>query len=221
MIKLPQVTLISVSTRNVEKAADALYYSCRGIEFGEVKLLSQYKPHNLSENYTWGFIDEMETIDNWNYFMVYELWKHIDTEFAFIVHPDGFIVHPESWDDKFLEYDYIGAAWPVVPPHYTDPISNEIVRVGNSVSIRSKKIMKLPTDINMPWELFEGNYNEDTQITVANRTLLLSHGIKYAPLELAVHFSHETLLPEMEGIKPLAFHRYHKQGHPNFNYPRL
>lgn len=41
--------------------------------------------------------------------MVYELGSHIHTDFALIVHADGFVVHPEMWQDAFLDYDYIGA----------------------------------------------------------------------------------------------------------------
>ena len=40
--------------------------------------------------------------------MVYELGDHIHTDYAMIVHADGFIVHPEMWRDEFLKYDYIG-----------------------------------------------------------------------------------------------------------------
>jgi hypothetical protein len=36
-----------------------------------------------------------------------------DTEFAILVHEDGFIVNPECWSDEFLKYDYIGAPWPI------------------------------------------------------------------------------------------------------------
>jgi hypothetical protein len=35
-----------------------------------------------------------------------ELWQymnqvHVDTEFAILVHEDGFIVNPECWSDEF------------------------------------------------------------------------------------------------------------------------
>ena len=29
---------------------------------------------------------------------------YIETDFAMIVHADGYVVHPESWRDEFLEY---------------------------------------------------------------------------------------------------------------------
>ena len=39
-IKLPNVTLVAMATRNVEETLQALVYSCKGVEFGSVKLLS-------------------------------------------------------------------------------------------------------------------------------------------------------------------------------------
>lgn len=53
--------------------------------------------------------------------MVYELGDYIETDFVMLVHYDGFIVHPELWRDEFLDYDYIGAPWPLpkegtIPP---------------------------------------------------------------------------------------------------------
>jgi hypothetical protein len=46
-----------------------------------------------------------------SYAAIYEP-VHVDTEFAILVHEDGFIVNPECWSDEFF-YDYIGAPWPI------------------------------------------------------------------------------------------------------------
>jgi hypothetical protein len=47
-----------------------------------------------------------------SYAAIYEPGKHVDTEFAILVHEDGFIVNPECWR-WVLKYDYIGAPWPI------------------------------------------------------------------------------------------------------------
>ena len=60
---------------------------------------------------------------------------------------DGFVVHPECWRDEFLNYDYIGSPWPLPKPgtkHCYHDIHGNLCRVGNSVSIRSKRLMDFP-----------------------------------------------------------------------------
>ncbi len=98
MIKLPQVTLCCLGSAKYKDAQQrALEYSCRGIEFGAVK----------------NIIQECRTIDEWNRAIIYDLNNHIDTEFCLLVHPDGYVVHPDLWQDAWLDWDFIGAPWPL------------------------------------------------------------------------------------------------------------
>jgi hypothetical protein len=161
----------------------------------------------------------MRSIDEWNYAIIYRLGGYIDTEFAILIHADGFVVNPESWKKEFLDYDYIGAPWPL--PHddfsFRD-INGEIIRVGNSVSLRSKKLIDLPVKLNLEWKPFHGFYNEDGFITVNNRHIYKEHGMKFADLDIARYFSHECMIPEIEGIKPFMFHRY---AGTNVIYPKF
>jgi len=223
-LKLKNVTLIAIATKDgdVEKAAEALKYSAKDIDFAEIKLVSHYKPDNLPDYIKYEYVHKMNTIDDWNHYLFYYMWQHVDTEFGLLVHSDGFVVNPDMWRDEFLHYDYIGAPWSV--PTRNDifrDINGELIRVGNSVSIRSRKLMKLPLDINIPWLRYEENYNEDTQICIHNRHHFLKHGIKYADLNIAKYFSHEEMIPELIGIKPFCFHRYHHPEHPNNQYPKF
>ena len=208
-IKLPNVTLVAMATRNVEETLQALVYSCRGIEFGSVKLLSHYSPYGLGTNIEFARIKKIKDIDEWSYRIVYELNRHIETDYALLVHADGFVVNPSSWRGEFLDYDYIGAPWPLPTDDfsYRDSAGN-IVRVGNSVSLRSKRLLELPQKLNLPWEPDHGYYNEDGFLCVKNKLLLESHGLKFAPLGVAKYFSHESMIPEIRGIKPFAFHKW-------------
>ena len=79
------------------------------------------------------------------------------------------------------------------------------MRVGNSVSLRSKKLMDLVA--TRPMEFHYGNNNEDGQICVWERDWLEEQGCKFATLEQAVYFSKENELPENKGIKTFAFHQ--------------
>ena len=110
MLELPNVTLLTVANRRYAYGAvRALKYSSRSIKFGEVLYISDEKPHKLPHNICFKQMGKFEDIDDFNYFMVYDLYKYVSTEFALIVHYDGFVVHPECWRNDFLDYDYIGS----------------------------------------------------------------------------------------------------------------
>lgn len=208
-IKLPNVTLVAMATRNVEETLQALLYSCQGVEFGKVKLLSHYTPFGLDKSIEFCRINKIKDIDEWSYKIVYELNNYIETDFALLVHADGFVVNHSSWRDEFLNYDYIGAPWPLPKDDfsYRDTHGN-IIRVGNSVSLRSKRLLELPSKLNFPWEPDHGFFNEDGFICVKNRHILEANGMRFAPLEVAKYFSHEAMIPEVYAIKPFAFHKW-------------
>ncbi len=194
MLKLPNVTLICLSGINyqTEENIEALKKSCEGIEWGAVKYIQQ---------------GDITNIDSWNKAVIYDLHKYVDTDFAMFVHGDGYVVNPEAWQDDFLAYDYIGAPWP--PP--TDEFSyrtpeGDLIRVGNSVSIRSKRLMELPSRLGLEWEAYYGNTNEDGFLCVHNRKALEEAGCKFAPLEVAKYFSKEHEIEENKGISTFAFH---------------
>lgn len=219
MLKLKNITLIALTSVKIEKTIKALLYSSKDIEFGDIKLVSDIKPNNLPLKIKHEYCDKMSNINEWNYAAIYKLGQHIDTEFAILIHDDGFIVNANAWKPEFLDYDYIGAPWPLPVDNFSfRDINGEIIRVGNSVSLRSKKLIDLPVNLNLEWKPFHGYYNEDGFICVNYRHTYKEHGIKFADIDIAKYFSHETMIPEIEGIKPFAFHRYFGS---NNNYPRF
>lgn len=205
MLELPNVTLVAITgEENLEAHENALRYSCQGIKFGDEKII-----HDPS----------IKNIDDWNYAVVYSLGKYIFTDFALLFHPDGFVVNPRSWDPAWLEYDYIGAPWPLPTDDYSyRDHKGKIVRVGNSVGLRSKKLLDLPRQLDLPWKSYFGNTNEDGFISVHNKHIFEANGCKFAPLEVAAKFSRETPLPENQGVKPFMFHRYAGE---NAQYPKF
>ncbi len=208
-LQLPNVTLIAVATKEVEETLLALKYSCRGVHFGAVKLLSHYTPAGMPKDFQFSRIPKMGSIDDWSKFVVYDLGKYVDTDYALLVHCDGFVVNPESWRPEFFDYDYIGSPWPLPTDDFSyRDIHGKIVRVGNSVSLRSKRLLDLPSKIDMPWQPFHGFFNEDGFICVNNRHIFESHGMKIAPLEVAKYFGHENMIPEVRNIKPFVFHKW-------------
>lgn len=113
--RLPNVTLAAMTSVNIRATIRAMQYSMRGIEFGDAVLITHRRPLGLPGGIRYSHTDRLSDIDAFNYKMVYELGDHIRTDFALIVHADGFVVHPEMWRDEFLDYDYIGAPWPLPP----------------------------------------------------------------------------------------------------------
>ncbi len=111
MLNLENVTLVAMSSVRIPQTINALAYSCRGIKFGDVKLITDVKINGLPDFIKCEYIERISNIDEWNYAAIYKLGKYIETEFAILIHDDGFIVNPESWREEFLNYDYIGAPW--------------------------------------------------------------------------------------------------------------
>lgn len=87
-------------------------------------------------------------------------------------------------------------------------VNGNIVRVGNSVSLRSKRILEMPMNLNLKWEPFHGYYHEDGFLCCKNKIELEKHGIKFASIDIAKYFSHESMIPEINNIKPFMFHRW-------------
>lgn len=190
MISLPEITLIAYTSQDYEGHMDALELSKKDIEFGSVRLC-------------WD--KTLESIDDWNKAIIYEMPNYVETDYAILIHADGYIINPELWNPKWLKYDYIGAPWPLPKDNYSyRSESGFIQRVGNSVSLRSKKLMDLIA--TREWKSYYENTNEDGFICCHNREWLESKGCKFAPLEVAVHFSKEHAIPENEGLKTFMFH---------------
>lgn len=191
MLKLKNVSLIAVTDIDVSEHWEALQKSCEGIEWGAVSLITP----------------ELGSIDAWNKFIVYELHEYVATDYCVLIHADGYVIEPEAWREDFMDYDFVGAPWPLPRDNYSYRApGGEVVRVGNSVSLRSKRLLELPSELGLEWKSYYGNTNEDGFLNVHNREILQRSGIRFAPIEVAKHFSKEHEIPENEGIKTFAFH---------------
>ena len=189
MIFLPNITLILL-TNNFEGAKEAVDKSCEGIDFGAVKIIVDLK---------------CNSIDEWNRKIIYDLPKYVDTSHALLIHQDGYVIHPELWRDEWLDLDYIGSPWPLPTDDYSYRDEwGQIVRVGNGVSLRSKKLMDLIA--TRPMVYHYNNNNEDGQICCWNRQWLISQGCKFATFEQSLHFGKEVELPENKDLDTFLFH---------------
>lgn len=191
-LDLLDVTLICLTNKDFEGHKRAIDKSCEGVNFGGVKLI-------------WD--EKCNSIDEWNRKIIYDLWKYVDTSHAMLIHADGYISNPHLWNPDWLNYDYIGAPWPLPTDEYSYASPDgQLVRVGNSVSLRSREIMRAPSFHGFKWKAYFGNTNEDGFLCVHQRPALEALGMKFAPLDVAKHFSKEHEIPENVGLETFAFH---------------
>jgi hypothetical protein len=126
-------------------------------------------------------VEYAKGIDSVKAYSMYLLGKavdHVYTEHALIVQWDSFILSADAWDESFLDYDYIGAPWPLRPQN---PVGN------GGFSLRSRRLMGLIANGE-----FAHTHPEDLCICEQHReTLTNHHGVRFAPKGLARRFSFE------------------------------
>ncbi|MDR2425670.1 MAG: hypothetical protein LBD46_00565 [Endomicrobium sp.] len=220
MLKLPDVTIAALACTHVYETVQALKYSMKCVEFGDAVLISYKKPFYLPAGIRFEYTSKNKSIIEFNHKILYELHKYVHTNFVLLVHYDGFVINPDMWRKEFLDYDYTGSPWPKLKS--LKDIKGNICRVGNSVSLRSKKLLELPSKIKMPFEkAHNGTYNEDLIVCVSKRHIFEEHGMRIAPLEIAKYFGHEAVIPETKGIRPFAFHAYFGKNFKNKRFGRV
>lgn len=220
MINLSTVTLLCIATRDVEQSGRALVYSSQGINFAAVKLISPYRPADLPEWILWEYVTPFPTIDDWNRYVVYDLYKYFSTDHCCLIHADGFIVNPDSFQENWLQYDYAGSPWghecAIAIQGGRD---QSYSRVGNSVGLRSHKLCRLPSEINLEWKNFNADTNEDTFLSCHQWDIFAAHGCTKIPFEEAIYFGREEQFPENDHVThPFVFHKWYGK---NSQYPRL
>lgn len=208
-MKLNNVTLVCVTSVAIEESINSIIQSSRNIEFAKIKLITDVDitpPENVSVEKC----KKLNSLDEYSKFIIYELHNYIDTDFCMIVQHDGKVINSEKWLPEFLNYDYIGAPWPIPGTEWMSDRkfmnSDGIVldtyaekyRVGNGgFNIRSKRLLTTPTRIKIQFEdsVSSNGYfytgNEDWSICVYNRHLYEQDGNVFAPLEIASIFSKE------------------------------
>jgi hypothetical protein len=224
MLNLSRVTLFAIdNTNRIEGTIKSLYTSIEFAKFGSVKLvtskehINKYSKDLLEDGIICEqMIPNITNMDEYSHYILYELHKHVDTEYALITQDHAFVINPESWTDEFFEYDYIGAPWPYSETAFITPFG-EHIRCGNGgFSLRSKKLLELPSKVDIPFNVAEQsefykmfgsvNTNEDGNICVHNRHIFIENGCKFPSVEIASKFSYETPVSENQGIVPFGFH---------------
>jgi len=178
------ITLINVNTVNPARAVNVLNFSSKCIEFDKTILFSNVKPNNITDNIT--FVEcDVNSIYDYNVFILKRLVDYIETKHCLIIQNDGFVINPHLWNEDFLNYDYIGAPWNKNGMR----VWGRTNRIGNGgFSLRSKELLKhLQAQENI-------DFNQPEDVTVSN--LIENSNFKYPKLDLAVTFSLEDYLED-------------------------
>ena len=147
------------------------------VDFGSIKFIGTRNPSINGVEFK--EIPKIGIVD-YSKFCLFELSKHVQTDFCLLFQDDGFILNPNLWNECFYDYDYIGSPWPL---YMGWPKEGE--QVGNGgFSLRSKKLLELT-------KTFTGHstQNEDTYIVSDKKASLVDAGLKIAPIEIARLFS--------------------------------
>ena len=141
-------------------------------------------------------------------FMIKELVKYIDTDHVLICQYDGFGVNKEFWNDKYLQYDYIGSAtyYKHAPLFKTlteckivENMTDEWYSLGGGFCLRSKKLLEALSDPKIEPSFFNYSVNagwscEDISIGIIYKNYLEeNYGIKFGSMEDSIEFAAEIL----------------------------
>jgi len=194
MLRLPSVTLALIETREHDLAQLALEECESRVKFGDV-LVSTDRPSQFlrADRRVISVPDWPEKV-GWSRCFWYDVAQHVCTSHVLGIQWDSWIIHPESWRDEFLNYDFIGAPW-----WYTDGMN-----VGNGgFSLRSTKFMRY---VRKHRDRFPcTNALDDDLYCRKYRIQLQAEGFNWAPVSVASNFAFECVQPS-EDVKPFGFH---------------
>jgi hypothetical protein len=179
-LDLPQVTLISATSINLEATLKAIEACQRHVRFGACKLLTHEQPARTLPGLEVIITTRLRSAEHYSRLLLSELAHHVDTSHCLVVQWDGYVVNPDRWNARFLDYDYIGASW----PQFTDGRD-----VGNGgFSLRSRRLLEACRSSQ-----FSPSHPEDVAIGRHNRGWLEAQGLRFAPQTLADSFAAERI----------------------------
>jgi hypothetical protein len=194
------VILAAVGSTKIQETIKAIDYCHKFTKFFQTVYLTDA---NISEykNITHIKTRNIPSIVDYQSFVVKEIPNIIlsnnnlssfNGHFLFI-NWDGFIVNTNSWNDQFLEYDYIGAPWPWF--NY---------KVGNGgFCLKSKRFLICQKELCNNYTV---KHNEDVELAIVLRKQFEFMGCKYADTKIGYNFS--TEYGGYDNFKSFGFHDF-------------
>ena len=192
--KLPDVTLLAITSTEMDEAQISMRISLHNIKFAKSRLLCSSPPKKKYPDIEYVPIEPLKSVDMYNQLIFQDLHKYFETSHCLIVQADSFVINSDLWKDEFLKYDYIGGPWPNKIEVKPDLILNlEKNTVGNGgFSLRSRKLVEATSKINFQSLNFPMKA-EDVVICHYLYQKMIDNGIRFAPPKLAAQFSMENV----------------------------
>ena len=196
MIDLNNTTLVAIGSTRINETLKAIDICHKYCNFNKtVFFTDHFTPHTYH-------IDKLRSIKEYDYFVVKQLPYLIDSDFVLTIHWDGFIVNPDSWTDRFFDYDYIGAPWP-----WMDNICG-----NGGFCLKSKKFLLAQKNIFL--NISEITEPDDLLLCHYYRKDFLAMDCQYAPPDIAYKFSTEH--GGYNNYNSFGFHDFNPN--PQFKY---
>lgn len=173
----------------IKRTASCIPFECRKLLMSPVELPNfdgeqMRLPEPWAKNGTW-------TMQAMAAFTLAGLHRYISTDVAIIVHWDGYGINPGRWSDRFFEWDYIGAPWPV---HLTHVKNKANGRVGNGgFSLRSKRWLQVASTLP---KYQPEKFSEDVFTAQINMNHFTRAKCRFAPVPVAMRWSFEHVIGE-------------------------
>jgi hypothetical protein len=188
-LELPNVTLCCIDTRFPELAEYSLHRSTTvaQVRFGEVLLFTAESRRRFEQRHATGVrvvgIDDIRSKNDYSRFVIRDLPDLVSGKHVLVTQWDSFVLDASAWREAFLEFDYIGAVWPFLPPPF---------RVGNGgFSLRSRRLLETAREL-----VTEVRQNEDLLICMSHRRELEArYGVRFADEATAHAFAFERDAP--------------------------
>ena len=201
MLDLSRITLCAISSVKIPETIKAIEICSNQCLFNNIIFFSD---KDVPYRYE---IPEISSIQQYNSFVLHKLPELIIpfmSDFLLTVQWDGFIINPDSWNDIFYEYDYIGAPW----PWFRNICGN------GGFCLKSKKFLSI--QMNIISNKIKTQNNEDLILSKVFRNEFIKHGCKYPNPEIAYQFSteHPSRDKRYSFEYPFGFHDF--RCHPKY-----
>jgi hypothetical protein len=200
MLKLPDVTLVMVETREHKLAAMAVEECLKVAEFGAVLILTDKPVEFAGIVGNYHYVPDWPNKLGWSRAWWFEVPPLVRTRQTLNIQWDSWIWDPSMWTDAFMEYDYIGAPW-----WYRDGKN-----VGNGgFSLISTRLKRYIADRRLEFPC--DTHVDDDLLCRKYRPVLEEAGFLWAPERVAHQFAFECSRPS-DTSRHFGFHAM-------FNWP--
>lgn len=195
-----KLTIVAIYGHNDGfSAIPSLLKSKRELPGSRALLISPAKPKSLPRSIKWKRCFPLN-YQQYSVFCMHSLHAYIETDFCLIVQDDSWVLNGKNFHSHYYDYDYVGApahagmVGDVYHIQWSWLGKDKALEVQNGgFSLRSRKLLEAPsvygiTYIPFPQQPF---CNEDVQLTAFRRDALEGVGCKFAPPDVAKHFSVE------------------------------